>query len=218
MRPLVLLRPEPGLSQSMARAQAAGLTAIACPLFAIQSVSWKAPEPSNYDALLLTSANAIRHGGKELATLSALPVHAVGDATAEAARQAGFTVASVGSGGVDALLATLAPGLRLISPGGEDRHVPPREVDMVTVYRAAAVADPELPTERDCVFAVHSPRAGARLAELAVERADATIAAISGAAAATCGPDWREIAVAERPDDESLLALAARLCQTSPRS
>ena len=40
-----------------------------------------------------------------------------------------------------------------------------------------------------------------------------TLAAISPAAAAAAGGGWEAVEVAERPDDEALLALAARLCK-----
>jgi uroporphyrinogen-III synthase len=41
------------------------------------------------------------------------------------------------------------------------------------------------------------------------------IAAISAAAAEAVGDGWNEVAIAERPTDEALLALAARLCNNS---
>ena len=86
MRTLLLLRPEPGLSASAERARSLGLDVITAPLFGVEPVVWQLPTPATYDALLLTSANAIRHGGDGLAQLKHLPVHAVGSATAEAAR------------------------------------------------------------------------------------------------------------------------------------
>jgi uroporphyrinogen-III synthase len=60
---------------------------------------------------------------------------------------------------------------------------------------------------------VHSPRAGARLAELMTGRGDIAIAAISAAASAACGSGWRDVAAIAAPDDGALLALAAALCQ-----
>ncbi len=54
---------------------------------------------------------------------------------------------------------------------------------------------------------------GARLAELVSERRTITLAAISGAAAQAAGAGWAQIAVADRPRDDALLALAQRLCQ-----
>ena len=218
MRQLLLLRPEPGLSASAERARQLGLKVIACPLFRVEPVEWQAPDPANYDALLLTSANAVRFGGAQLETIKALPVHAVGEATAEAARSAGFEVASTGTGNVADLLATLPNELQLLHLAGENqRDIGGREIDRIIVYRSAAVDDPGIPVLDGLVAAVHSPRAAARLAELAQERYQTAIAAISEAAAEAAGTGWEQIEVAERPDDSSLLALAAMLCHTSPR-
>lgn len=218
MRTLLLLRPEPGLSASAGRARGIGLEVVACPLFRVEAVGWEAPDSDEYDGLILTSANAIRHGGEQLKRLTSLPVHAVGSATAAAAREAGFHVATVGSSNLAGLLAALPPQLRLLHLAGED-HLNPGDarLDRRIVYRAAAIDDPGLPGLDAMVAAVHSPRAGARLAELAGNPGHIAIAAISHAAAEACGEGWERVEVAEKPDDNSLLALAARLCHTSPR-
>lgn len=216
MRKLLLLRPEPGLSASVDRARALGLEVIACPLFRVEPVEWQAPEPADYDALLLTSANAVRLGGVELARLKDLPVHAVGEATAAVAREAGFRVETIGNGSAVDLLASLPRSLRLIHVAGEDhRHVGDRPIERRIAYRAAAIDDPDLPPLDGLVAAIHSPRAGKRLGELASHRAATAIAAISAAAASACGSGWERVDIAEEPNDNSLLALAARLCHTS---
>lgn len=217
MRLLVLLRPEPGLTASAERARRLGLNVIAAPLFEVQPVAWALPRHGRHDALLLTSANAVRHGGAALETLKHLPAHAVGAATAAAARNAGFAIASVGDAGVEALLDSLPPDVRLLQLAGQDRHdlATSHLIDVRTVYRSVALADPVLPPLDEAVIAVHSPRAGARLAGLAVPNPTAAIAAISVAAAEACGPGWGSVDVAATPDDASLLALAARLCQNS---
>lgn len=217
MRPLLLLRPEPGLTASSERATALGLDVVACPLFRVEPLAWEAPDASRYDALLLTSANAVRHGGMALANLKTLPVHAVGAATADAARDAGFRVETVGEGSVADLLANLPAEVNLLHLAGEDHRAPgDARVERIIAYRAAEVAQPPLPDLAGMVVAVHSPRAGRRLAELATERDRTSIAAISKAAADAIGQGWERIGVAERPDDASLLALAAMLCHTSP--
>lgn len=217
MKKLLLLRPEPGLSASAERARALGLDVIAAPLFRVEPVEWPAPDPTAYDALLLTSANALRHGGVKLGELARLPVHAVGAATADAARDAGFTVASVGEGGVDELLTRLPTGLNLLHLAGHDRHPAAgcHRIQVRTVYRSIEIADPGLPSLAGLVVAVHSARAGERLADRAQSRDLAAIAAISAEAARACGDGWGSIEVARKPDDASLLALAARLCQIS---
>jgi len=218
MRKLLLLRPEPGLTASAGRARGMGLDVIACPLFRVEPLAWQVPDPANYDALLMTSANAGRHGGGNLQLLKALPVHAVGSATAEAARAAGFEVASIGQGNAADLLATLNHGLRLLHVAGEGHREAggTQQLDRCLVYRSVEIGDPALPLLENLVIAVHSPRAGRRLAELSGPREGAAVAAISAAAAETLGEGWERIDVAERPNDSSLLALAAMLCHTSP--
>ena len=217
MRKLLLLRPEPGLSVSAKRAREMGLEAIARPLFRIEPVAWAAPDPTSYDALLLTSANAIRQGGAQLDTLKSLPVHAVGPATAAAARGVGFKVETVGDRDVGDLFDRLSLPLRLLHLAGEDhRPLDLSWVDSEIVYRSAEIPQPGLPQLDGLVVAVHSPRAGARLAALADKRTSTAIAAISAAAATAAGYGWERVEVAERPDDPSLLALAALLCHTSP--
>ena len=66
MRKLLLLRPEPGLSASAARAARWGWTSSPARCSAIEPVEWEAPDPTEYDALLLTSANAVRQAGRLL--------------------------------------------------------------------------------------------------------------------------------------------------------
>jgi len=217
VRRLLLLRPEPGLTQSANRAAELGLEVIARPLFQVEPVSWQVPDPNNYDALLLTSANAVRHAGKELMKVSRLPVFAVGPATAEAALGAGLTLTRSGRGGVIDLLEDIPGALRLLHLAGEHRRkIESRHsIDSLTVYRSEAIDEPGLPPLQGLVAAVHSPRAAARLADLARTRDRTTIAAISLNAADACGPGWERIEVAAAPDDPSLLALAAMLCHTS---
>ena len=125
-------------------------------------------------------------------------------------------MATVGDGDIVDLLGKLPQGVRLLHLAGEDhRQVDDARIDRRIVYRSAAIAEPHLPPLEGLVAAVHSPRAGARLAELA-DRGDVTmIAAISKAAAEACGTGWEQVEAAEWPNDESLLALAARLCHTS---
>ena len=124
MKRLVVLRPEPGASATVRRARERGLDAFAIPLFEIEPVAWRAPEASGFDGLLLTSANAVRHGGDDLLELRGLPVYAVGSATADAAREAGFDVASTGDAGVERLLGSIEADLKLLHLAGEDRKAP----------------------------------------------------------------------------------------------
>jgi uroporphyrinogen-III synthase len=218
MKTLLLLRPEPGLSASAERARALGLDVLCCALFRVEPLDWTVPDPTHYDALLLTSANAVRHAGPKLAMLASLPVHAVGQSTAAAAQGAGLNVKTVGCGNVSDLLLALPASLRLLHLAGEDHH-PNAEasIERRITYRSAPISDPNLPLLDGLVVAVHSARAGTRLSELAEERGAAIIAAISDEAAAACGDGWAGITVAAEPNDKSLLALAAGLCHKSGR-
>ena len=216
MRRLVILRPEPGASATAGRARKLGIETDVMPLFAIEPVAWRLPE-GEFDGLLLTSANAVRQAGPDLERLQDLPVHAVGACTAEAARADGLAVATTGAGGIDALLAQLPPGLRLLHLTGEHRRrpsAPQQSITAVTVYRAVELPDPDFSRLASAVVAVHSPRAGAVLGRAArLDRSTVAIAAISGAAADAAGDGWAEVAVANSPTDDALLALAQRLCE-----
>ena len=215
MRRVIVLRPEPGASETVARARELGLDAVAIPLFEVEAVDWTAPEAGGFDGLLLTSANAVRHGGEHLQSVRGLPVYAVGKATGEAARDAGFDVKSVGDAGVDRLLGSIEPDLKLLHLCGEDRKAPSdasQDITAVTVYRSRELSAPDLGTVADGVALIHSPRAGRRLAELVDDRATIAIAAISDAAAQAAGDGWQTVETAETPQDEALLALATSLC------
>ena len=214
MRRVLVLRPEPGASETLARAGQLGLDAVSIPLFEVEPVTWALPDPRIFDGLLLTSVNAARLAGARLNDLAHLPVYAVGEATAEAARNAGLDVVATGDSGVDRLLDSIAPGVRLLHLAGEDRKVPPsgQNVTQVTVYRSKPLPAPDLTDVGASIALIHSPRAARRFAELVNDRASIAIAAISPAAAEAAGHGWKSVHVAQRPVDDALLALAARLC------
>lgn len=186
---------------------------VAIPLFVVRPVAWTAPDPSSIDALLLTSANAVRHGGGALTELSALPVVAVGAATAAAARAAGFTVVEFGATDAAAAL-TLARARgfsRILHPAGRDR-IALEGVVAITVYASDIVDVPPGVARRmaDRIVLLHSVRAARRVAALIdrdrVARATVSIAALSPAVAAAVGDGWRTVLVAARPDDDALFA------------
>jgi uroporphyrinogen-III synthase len=214
MTRVLVLRPEPGASATVQRARLLGLDAVAVPLFEIAPVNWQASDPGAFDGLLLTSANAVRHGGMQLQALRGLNVYAVGEATAATAHEAGFNVAVTGNSGVDQLLASIDPHLKLLHLCGADRQEPAGARQAITpliVYRSEPIDMPNF--ARDGMVAlVHSPRAGRRLAELVKDRSAMTIAAISHSAAEAAGGGWKTVEAAQEPRDDALLALAARLC------
>ncbi len=209
---LLILRPEPGGSETAARARAMGLEPVLAPLFAIRPVAGPAVDPSGYDAVLLTSANGARHAP---AGLAALPCFAVGERTADAARAAGF--ADVRTGPSDgaaaaAMMAAAGVGRALHLCGRE--HLPVETAGVAIERRVVYAAEPVERERLDgpAVAMIQSARSGARFAELGAERAAIAVAAISPAAAEAVGDGWAAKAVAAAPRDQALLELAAQLC------
>lgn len=221
-RRVLVLRPEPGNADTVARLAMLGVAATPLPLFGVESVEWTPPSVETFDALLLTSANALRYGGAGLAALATLPAWCVGEATAGAARKAGLTVGRVGAEGVAALLSGTSE--RLLWLCGEQRTSLParhqRRVTAIPVYRTIDLPFPAGAFDRSCLALLHSTRAARRLATLvapAAARARVAIVAISPDVAASAGEGWRGVAVASRPDDAEMVAIAAKLCQDSNR-
>ena len=211
---LLVLRPEPGASATAERARTLGLDPVVVPLFEVEPVEWEAPEPGGFDGLLLTSANAVRHAGGKIEGLRGLKAYAVGEATAEAAREAGFDIAATGDAGVDRLLGSIESDLKLLHLCGEDRiETDARQsITPLVVYQSKAVAAPDVSAAQGGLALIHSPRASRRFAELVSDRPSTVIAAISNATAKAAGDGWKQVAVADQPSDEALLALALRLC------
>ena len=213
-RRLVVVRPEPGNARTATVARALGWRVDAMPLFAVSPLAWTPPDPSAFDALLLTSANAIRHAGPALMTFRTLPVIAVGAATAAAASTAGLTVALTGDRDAAALVgAGRERGFhRLLHLAGRDR-VEQAGVCAVSVYASKALAPPADAAERlsGAVVLLHSPRAAQAVAEIAADRTSIAVAALSLAVLDAAGPGWRATATAAEPTDAALLAAAATL-------
>ena len=225
MRPLLILRPDPPARETLARATAFGLDAHSLPLFALTPAAWEVPDPLAYFGLLLTSVNAVRYGGAGLQQLIYMPVFAVGEATASAARDAGFASVVAGDGDVARLLsriATLAPQqlLHLCGRDFRDVDVPGIGLDRRIVYEAGAAEPPVEFTgllRQSPVAMIHSPRSGARFAALCdlagADRRTISIAAISANAAAATGTGWQSLAIATNPRDDALLSAADGLCR-----
>jgi uroporphyrinogen-III synthase len=216
---VLILRPQPGADESAARARRLGLEPLVSPLFIVRPLGWSPPDPDGFDAILLTSANAARHGGPGLARYLQLPCYAVGERTAEAAQAAGF--ADIRSGPADgaALVAQvvgdgIGAALHLCGRDHVDLADGAIAITAVPVYAADPVARLPDGIEQALVL-LHSPRAAAVFAGLAgPRRAAIRIAAISTRAAAAAGPGWKAVAIAAAPRDHALLELAAKLCQT----
>lgn len=227
--PVIVIRPEPGNASTRAAARAMGLEALGFPLFAIAPTPWTAPPPAKIDALLISSANALRHAGEAITPLLGKPAYAVGNATAGICRAAGLTIAGIGRGDLQATLDLLAPThRRLLRLAGRERMeiTPPPGVTIVerVVYASEPKPMPgplallllarALP---GAVVMLHSAEAARHFAtECAVNgipKSRLRLAALAPRVADAAGEGWELKASPPRPDDRALLALAAQLCQ-----
>ncbi|MEQ1688042.1 MAG: uroporphyrinogen-III synthase [Sphingopyxis sp.] len=229
--PLLILRGEPGASATAARAEALGLRAVKVPLFAIEPVDWAVPDVADFDRLLLTSANAVRHAGAGLAALRGLPCWCVGEATADAARGAGLTVERIGTSDAASLLADapqdesasqhllwltgehhVGKSLQHGGPRGEKSLTLDVRNSAIIVYRARALdVDPER-LKGPAIALLHSPRAAQTLEALAPLRMQLILVVISPAVAKSAGKGWHSVTSAALPKDAEMLAIAAKLC------
>lgn len=228
--PLVLvLRPEPGAGATLATARALGLDAESFPLFTIAPTRWDPPDTAEIDALVLGSANALRHGGLALERFRGFPAYVVGEKTAEAAREAGLEVFRIGKGGLQSVLDTLDPAhSRLLRLAGRERvelSLPPgTTMTTCEVYaseplpenaklRAALSGSPRRP----CIALLHSGEAATRFEALcrvwSIPTGDVHLAAIGPRVSARLNAGWASVRNASAPNDAALLALAAQMCQ-----
>lgn len=209
---LLILRPQPGASETAARARGMGLEPVVAPLFEIRAVDPGPVGPADYDAVLLTSANGARHSPPGL---TGLPCFAVGERTAAAASRAGFSDIRIGPGdGAAATAMIAASGLeRVLHLCGRDHHPLVQtgaSIEGRVVY--AAEPTPAEPFEGAAVAMIHSPRAANRFAQLVRDKSSIALAAISAAASDSAGEGWAAKAIAAEPRDQALLELAAKLC------
>ena len=178
---ILVTRPQPGSARTAAALRERGHEPITAPLLQIEILTRVDPDAGPWTAILITSANAIRgiaHWARR-EPWRALPVFTVGDRTANAARDLGFTDVTSASGNVEDLAnlvaARLGPPARLLYLSGEERsgdlagalRAKNFVVDVVVVYRVIAartLPEPAASAIRDGVdgvlhFSRHSAEA-----------------------------------------------------------
>jgi uroporphyrinogen-III synthase len=225
--PILAIRPEPGCSATVAAGRAIGLAIEPCPLSELRPLPWSLP-PGEFDGLLLGSANALRLGGSLVDNLVDKPVCAVGQTTADAARQRGFPVARIGESGLQALLDSLAgESLRLLRLAGRERVplTPPPgiTIETATVYKSHPFPLPEPTAELlrgGALVLLHSAAATRHFAaecdRLAVHRGDIRLAALGPRIGEAAGSGWAALRSADQPNEAALLALAREMCHDLP--
>ncbi len=226
-----ITRAQPGADATAERLRALHFAPVITPVLQVQALQ-DAPSLEGVGAVAFTSGNAVRAFAGLIAERE-LPVFAVGDSTAAAAREAGFTQVTSAAGDVSALADRIAQDRQDFvgevlypapaEPAGDlvaalaDRGVPARSLP---VYRTAA-ADFTTPPDIDAVM-IHSAKAARRLAQdPALAPAAPAMAAICISAAAAeplSDAGFREILVASAPNEaamlEALRAWAARQAPT----
>lgn len=231
---LLVTRPQPDADETAGRLRALGHAVLVAPMTRIAL----SPEPANLTApaaVLLTSRNAVRalQGWPSADAWRRLPAYAVGGATAALARDIGFTDVHEGNGDAAALAKLVRADFakaagQILYPAGRDRSADLAgmlagfTVTTVEAYRGIAA------TQLDHTMAT-AIKSAAIDGGLFFSRRTATIfadlvnaagvgeglrrAVFFALSAAVAEPLAHlrpaDIAVAARPDEESLLALVA---------
>lgn len=206
-------RAEPGAAATAERLKALGHVPVVLPLLQVRALDTRL-SLEGVAALAFTSANGV----SAYAALEArrdLPVFTVGDATAEAARAAGFSRVASAGGDVEALIALIAdaaPGPVLHAgarqPAGDligglaARGVTGRAAPL---YEAVETPPPSAPCV-DVVLA-HSPRAASVLARVAGMTGVPAFCISEAAAAPLRRANFAVLAIAPFPNEAALLKL-----------
>ncbi len=223
MQPVLILRPAEGAARSIAALNAGGLPALPLPLFALRPLAWQPPAAADFDAVLITSAPAILHGGVAIAEYARLPTHVVGPVSADAARTAGLTLGLIGDSDGNALLRAVAAAwrgdgpCRILWPCARE-HSQLEVPGNIVLEPSIVYAAEETPVDVTClqqpaIALVHSARAAMRLAALAPDKSALTLIAISAKVATAAGPGWAAVHIAPKPLDADMVALAVELCK-----
>ena len=228
---VVVTRPHEDGERTAAALRARGHEVLIAPMLEVESMH--AELRNNWGGVIITSANAANAIAAHPARvgLIKLPLFAVGQRSAEAARQIGFTDIVAAGGSVRDLVRTLAAvradaQAPLLYLAGEDRasdlvgELAARGIaaEMAVVYRAAAVPfPPELIAalkagEVDVVL--HFSRRSAERYLAGAEEAGVTAQAIgvrhvclsAQIAAPLIAAGAAKVAVAPRPDEASLIS------------
>lgn len=221
---VLITRPEPGASETGRWLAARGLHPVLAPLLRVRTLACQAPP--GVGAVLVTSGNALP---ALPAALHALPLFAVGDATAARARAAGFREVHSADGDARDLLALVRqrpPGPVLLASGQGQGHALAADlraagftVHRRTVYAAAPVGRLPAPARaallggqlRAALFlSAETARAFARLLPPGLHgtlRGLDALAIAQPTADALAHLPWRCVRVSAKPTLERVLAM-----------
>jgi uroporphyrinogen-III synthase len=246
---VLVTRPQPDDEATAANLRARGFAVLKAPMLRFEPVPFQDDDEADYGAVIVTSANALRGIESQLkgGPLLALPLFAVGEHTATAARAAGFETVMSASGDAGALrdlvLARVkTKALKKTSPllylAGADLardlagELGERGFTVVThtTYRMAAVT--ELPRETSDAFSanaieavLHYSRRSARAFLQAARAAGVEISALSvpqccmseGIASVVRDAGATQVMVAASPDETALFGALDRALRPGSR-
>jgi uroporphyrinogen-III synthase len=111
---ILVTRPQPDNDTTAAALRARGFEVLPAPMLRFEQVPFRDDADVSYGAVIVTSANALRAIADQpvVATLQKLPLFAVGERTAEAARDAGFENVISADGDANALRDLVADSVR----------------------------------------------------------------------------------------------------------
>lgn len=243
MMRMLVTRPEPDAQSSLARLHALDIDAVAAPLMVRQTLDASLPPPDGFAAMVLTSANAVRSliDRDVIGDYARLPVLAVGDRTAREAEEAGFVKVSSAAGAMGDLVNAIAiSGLKgpLFHPTGRHQSgdmakaLAPLGIMVATSKIYDMVAIEALPAE--VLGGLSDGSIGAvlaysrRTAEIFASLADALESPQRRRIAMLCLSEavaepllethFNRISLADRPDEDAMMALALAVAreQTGP--
>jgi uroporphyrinogen-III synthase len=246
---ILVTRPQPDDETTASALRAKGFEVLRAPMLRFEPVAFQDDAEARYGAVVITSANALRGIASHLkdSTLLKLPLFAVGEHTASAARNAGFENVIPANGDAGSLRDLIAAsvktkGLRkgstLLYLAGADLardlagELGQRGFSVVThtTYRMAAVAS--LPRDVCDAFAanqveavLHYSRRSARAFLEAVGSAGVEITALAipqccisdGVASVLRDAGATQVMVAASPDENGLFAALDRALRPAPR-
>lgn len=229
---ILITRPRAEAETLAAEVTVRGFVPLIEPLLEIVLLDAALPDLQEYAALVFTSANGVR-AFAETSQDRALPVFAVGAATADAARQAGFHTVREAGGTAERLNDLLAaqswpPDAKLLHISGadvaRDLSVPGLTVERLALYKAeqAAALSPECLETIDkselAAALFYSPRTAETFVSLCgragrVERVSTIKALCLSDSVVKCLRDlpWQDVQAAKSPDNTGILALLDEL-------
>ena len=233
MTNMLVTRPEPDCQSTLARLQALEIPAQAAAVMVRQTLDVSLPPPDGFTAMVLTSTNAIRSLDERgvLADYLQLPVFAVGDRTAREAEAVGFRRVSSAAGALQDLVNAMAiarlPGpvfhpTGRYSAGDLAQAVAPLGIMVVTARIYDMVAVDSLPEDimaalkdgRITEVLSYSRRTAEIFAQLtkSLDQAQKSRLAMLCLSEAVAEPllenHFNRISLADRPDEDAMMALA----------